>query len=185
MTKFGPDHYDSIYGSSQAYSCDAMETKYARVWANIPKLISNNKTIGEIGCGTGQLAKYLMYRGYNYLFGMDFSPMGILKARNLNPGYEDKFFVADIYKMISIPSDIVLCTEVLEHLENDKHIIDILQTGQEFIFTVPNYMGGSHVRCFKNHKQIRERYPELLIEDIEGYGNEWGNIVWLLWGTKL
>lgn len=77
-----------------------------------------NKTILDVGCGDGSIAKYLIAKGYN-VYGIDASQSGITIARETHP---DRFFLQDITSkqlpagLQSIPFDTIISTEVIEHL---------------------------------------------------------------------
>lgn len=72
--------------------------------------------------------------------GYDFSQVAIEKAQILLP--HGKFQVADIYKSSKAKGDIVLCTEVLEHLENPKialqNVISSIVSSGLALITVPD-----------------------------------------------
>jgi 2-polyprenyl-3-methyl-5-hydroxy-6-metoxy-1,4-benzoquinol methylase len=79
----------------------------------------------EIGCGPGQLARFLCDRGLRSYTGFDFSPRAIEMARAQGTGYP---FTVDnaltTCLMLQPDYDLVICTEVLEHIEADLDIID-------------------------------------------------------------
>jgi SAM-dependent methyltransferase len=95
----------------------------------INKILKNQdkeSKILDLGCGTGQLAFILGKEGFD-VTGADYSPKivdianSIAKKSNLNV----KFFVADAQKYYKKNAyDVVICSEVLEHLKNDKQVVD-------------------------------------------------------------
>lgn len=162
------DYYNKVFAKSITYKKTAEHTLYYKMWRNILGLISREDKIIEIGCGTGQLAKMLIDNNFNYIKGFDYSETGIEICHTLNPVNKDKFSVRNIYDIEKLDKGYVyICTEVLEHLENDFHVIDILPEGANFIFSVPNFKFESHVRHFVNKEQIIERYKGLDITEIE------------------
>jgi len=77
----------------------------------------------DFGCGTGLLMKELIERGY-HVFGVDNSSIalelcqkrGIKDTKKCNfedrLTFEDKFF------------DVIICLDVLEHIENDINLLE-------------------------------------------------------------
>lgn len=100
----------------------------------------------DIGCGTGHLLKNLydrLHHNYNLqLFGVDFASSALNIARKTLP--QAQFIVTDIYNPgLNLQQfDIVLCTEVLEHLEFPEsalqHLVAICKLNGQVIITVPN-----------------------------------------------
>lgn len=93
----------------------------------IKMLNGKNKTILDVGCGNGTIAKRLIGEGYD-VYGIDASKSGIEIAQRTCP---DRFFLHDIYSR-EIPSqlinknfDTIICIEVIEHLYNPYKLIDL------------------------------------------------------------
>ena len=101
----------------------------------------------------------LFDHGFTDYCGLDFSEKRIEQARSVCPAYS--FVIADVLK-----SDIlevgeyntVVCTELLEHIEEDKNVLSKIRKGTRFFGTVPDFMYTSHVRCFQTEEEVRERY---------------------------
>jgi 2-polyprenyl-3-methyl-5-hydroxy-6-metoxy-1,4-benzoquinol methylase len=120
----------------------------------------------DIGCGMGHMLETLRQRlapKYDVeLFGLDFSSTGIQKAKMLLP--TAKFLMEDIYEN-SLPSDLfdlVLCTELLEHVRWPerafRELLRVCKTGGSIVVTVPNGEKDTwdgHVN-FWNPSQFRE-----------------------------
>lgn len=123
----------------------------------------------EVGCGTGTFAHYLFdTRGDRPYTGFDFSAIAVEKARK-RTGRADRFFVGDATQAQTYRGqdyDTIVCTEVLEHLENDRGVIEHWAPGSLCICSVPNYDADTHVRHFKHEDEVRSRYAELI--DIQG-----------------
>ncbi len=108
-------------------------------------LIGNYKsrTILDLGCGNGYLVSYLVKEGYD-AYGTDASEKGIAIAKQ---EYPDRFFLQDLStgklpsELQSIKFDIIVSTEVIEHLYDPEGFIefcrDQLSNGGELIITTP------------------------------------------------
>ena len=125
----------------------------------------------EVGCGTGAMAHLLFdsmqlssYRGF------DFSSIAIEKAKK-RTGRTDLFFVGDatspaIYA--GLEYDVVICTEVLEHIEDELLAMSHWAPGSFCVCSVPNYDADTHVRYFRTVDEVARRYESVLdIEAIE------------------
>lgn len=161
-------YYDGIYATSPEYQKEnPKDSIYYPVWAEILGWLHGTMTICELGCGNGLFAQLVMAKGLNYTCGMDFSEEAIKLARKNNPGNTHKFYVEDVYTHGVNMVNTVICLETLEHLEDDLRVINRLPEETRFIFSVPDFMCDSHVRCFANEQEIMERYPMLIIGGIE------------------
>lgn len=97
----------------------------------------------DLGCGNGALARELLARGYN-VYGVDASATGIEIARAAAPG---RFHVADIASGALPPElaakrfEVVVCTEVVEHLYDPRGLIgfarSILPRGGRIVLSTP------------------------------------------------
>lgn len=134
---------------------------FRAVLAQVPKAAG----VLEVGCGTGTFAHYLFdkRRGTPYV-GFDFSEVAVEKARK-RTGRREPFFVGDATKAASYQDlhyDTIVCTEVLEHLEDDKGVVRQWAAGTHCVCSVPNYDADTHVRHFRSEDEVRERYAELI-----------------------
>lgn len=128
--------------------------------ANIP----NKSKVLELGCGTGLLAKRLIWKGCNYL-GLDISPEAIKLAKKrvgLNPRI--KFMQA---KLPPIPTkerfDWIAAAHFLEHFPNPEVILkDCKKHAKNAIFIVPDNILGPEECAEHFHKFTPESLRELL-----------------------
>lgn len=83
-------------------------------------------TILDIGCGQGELYKYLIKNGVQCVFtGIDFAPSATKKNRLRYPGAQ--WITADISALdvgVNKYYDVVVACEVLEHMEEPKVLAD-------------------------------------------------------------
>jgi SAM-dependent methyltransferase len=162
-----PDAYDEMFkkgGYRGVYDLPVNHSSYYPLYKQVIRELKKHPEhpILEVGCGVGGLAELLIKRGHPYK-GFDFSRVAIEKAvaRTQRP---DCFWVGnaldssnynDIYK-------IIVCTEVLEHVDDDLGIISLWGKGSICICSVPNFGSAWHVRFFENESDVLDRYTDLL-----------------------
>jgi SAM-dependent methyltransferase len=165
-----PGWYDTVYQHSEKYQLSYEDSAYWPVWQRIIDMLAGlgAPAIIEIGCGPGQLAAAIRDRiGPRAYLGIDFSATAIAMARTNAP--ELAFTVGDALDAPEVDEfayDVVVCTEVLEHIERDRDVIRRWRPGAGVIATVPNYHSASHVRYFRDADEVRARYDGL-IEGLE------------------
>ena len=116
----------------------------------------------EIGCGPGQLAEFLFDQGMQHYVGVDFSASALEHARHLAP--RGTFVHADARTTTvhtDYPHDVIICTEVLEHVEGDLDVIARFTPGKRCLCSVPNFEFESHVRYFRDTAEVEARYRRL------------------------
>ena len=102
------------------------------------------RSVCEIGCGDGELLKILHKKFPSaQLYACDLSPEEILKAQKNCKGIDINFSIQDAHNLSEYNSaefDLVICCEVLEHLNKPKLGLFELEriTSQYLLFSVPN-----------------------------------------------
>jgi len=127
---------------------------------SLPK--SGNFRLLDAGCGTGQMTKLL--ERYGEAVGLEIAPEAIAFARrrgvqNIVQGsIADPPFAAGSF-------DLVLSLDVIEHVDNDVHILsslfDILKPGGHLIVTVPAFESLWSEHDEINQHKRRYRVPQL------------------------
>jgi 2-polyprenyl-3-methyl-5-hydroxy-6-metoxy-1,4-benzoquinol methylase len=154
-------YYDKMYAESASYSLPYNRSHYYFLWSVIVDRIrrSRARSVLEVGCGPGQFASYLLdtcsvkYRGF------DFSQEAVRIATERLPQAE--FFVADARfaeHYTSTEYDVIVCTEVLEHVDADLDIVSHFRPGTRCLCSVPSFDFDSHVRWFSSDSEVLDRY---------------------------
>lgn len=156
-----PDWYDRKYSRSRVYQASYHDSQYYVLWALIVDRIRRDKhgRVLDIGCGTGQLAAFLFDQGIQEYVGVDFSPTAIAQARKAAP--RGRFLVddarrSDVYS--AVDHDVLVCTEVLEHIEDDLAVVSNFKPGVRCLLSVPSFPSESHVRHFADVRGVSDRY---------------------------
>ncbi len=158
--------YDELYrkgGWNLEYTKLPQDSIYYPVWKIIVGNLNPEDVILELGCGAGQLARLIMDAGFNYMAGIDFSQKALGLAEKLNSANAFRFFLGDIYDrkwFNTADYNMIIATEVLEHLQDDCRIIDYIPRGKRVIVSVPNFDSDSHVRHFNSAQDAIDRYAE-------------------------
>ena len=99
----------------------------------------------DVGCGNGSLSLPIASLGYRVV-GVDVDPGSIEHARQVNPFPNARFELVNSDRL-ELPErfDLVVCSEVLEHLHNPMSLIRAIAEAMEpdglAIITVPNGQG--------------------------------------------
>lgn len=158
----GPAYYDAIFRESEHFNCHYSESRYKDVWEELVRDLAPTDAVLEVGCGTGQLAAMLCARGVRTYRGFDFSPEAVARARRAAPAF--RFAVADARHPSAYQGthDVVIATEVLEHLDDDLAMFSHLAPGTAVRFTLPMRDDRSHVRFFPLATGVEQRYGGVL-----------------------
>jgi len=127
----GKEYYDKLFKEQSDFS------RYDEIHRMISKWTFKKRVL-DIGCGRGDVEKYIKnYRGF------DFSEEAIKIAKENGRDC----WVGDIYdKKNYKDTDIYLCLEVLEHVD-DKRVLD--NVSGRIIFSVPSFQDPSHIRTYE------------------------------------
>jgi len=136
---------------------------YYRELIQIAKLTKPNKIL-DVGCGEGEtIVKLKQSKIGKTLEGIDNSQDALKIGRKIYPGINIKD--GDIYKLPYKDNsfDLVICTEVLEHLDNPKKALAelrrisskyiLLSVPNEPFFIMANFLRGKYIKRFGNHPE--------------------------------
>ncbi len=163
--------YDSMYtsgGFEGVYNLPYRNSCYYPLIKEVLAILRSYKatSVLDVGCGVGLLAQAIIEQTHLGYRGFDFSEKAIEKAllRIDNPSLFRLGDAMDIsnYKWLDYNYDTIVCTEVLEHVEEDHLVVDCWEKGKLCIFSVPNFDSPSHVRFFGSEKEIINRYADFI-----------------------
>ena len=170
-----PETYDTMFeagGYAGVFDLPYKRSPYYPLFCTVAKTLEQHKVkrVLEVGCGTGSMAQLLLDRLPIDYCGFDFSPIAVAKAKSRTDRAQT-FFVADATAASTyqgLDYEAIICTEVLEHIEDDLLAMRHWAPGTFCVCSVPNYDADTHVRYFKNAAEVASRYGEVLdIERIE------------------
>jgi len=121
-----------------------------------------NASVLDVGCGNGVISRHLGRFGFR-VTGIDVSEKAIEKAQSLNQFSNVKFMVKSAEDLIAegIRYDAIICSEVLEHLNDPDALLDVLNKSLsrngKLIITVPNGNGPRESLVTKPVLKLRNK----------------------------
>ena len=185
-------YYDTVYADSPKYAQHGQSSDYAPVWERIAHaldaLAGPAPRVLDLGCGPGQFAEFLHARLPRATYcGLDFSGVAIAQARRRVPAFrfEQRELPLAAFDDLA-PFDVVVCTEVLEHVEADREILAALPRGTPVLATVPSFDSFGHLRVFRDADAVRQRYGSLFEDGlaVDGHAMSATSTLWLLRGVR-
>lgn len=182
-------YYDAIFRDSSKYAQHGSVSEYAGVWREIADslIAAGTRKVLDLGCGPGQFAEYLRESTESIAYtGIDFSEIAIQQARVRCPDYRFEVVLLPNASVVQrFDFDAVICTEVLEHIDQDLSLIESIPAGVEVLATVPNFDSFGHLRYFRSAAQVAERYGHLLCNlQVTPIALSPTSTIWLFRGQK-
>jgi ubiquinone biosynthesis O-methyltransferase len=121
-----------------------------------------NGRILDVGCGNGVISRHLGRLGYNVL-GVDVSDKTIEMAKAIDPMPNVVFMKKSAEELVASGEkyDAVICSEVLEHLDNPDSLLKVLAASLtdngKLIITVPNGNGPRETLVTKPVLNMRRK----------------------------
>lgn len=136
------DYYNRLFLASPDMS------RYSQIYSQVALWATG--TVLDLGCGTAEMQKYV--KDYH---GIDFSKEAVKIANN------SSVKVGNILEEPLGDYDTYLLLEVLEHINEDKGLLERIPSGKQVILSVPSFADPSHVRIY-DRLMVTERYKDLL-----------------------
>lgn len=120
--------------------------------------------------------------------GFDFAAEAIKIAKERNVEFQDKFFVADALETPEVAQKhaLVICFEMLEHINKDLELLGRIPSGTKLLLSVPNFDDPYHVRYFLSEQEVYDRYSKVMkIFDIGHFALNSVNCLYYIVGEKV
>lgn len=153
------EYWDDVYSKEDK---TGIKRIYTDLWEEVAKHIPNKPfSLIDIGCGCGHLLHYLsINRPKLNLYGTDFSAEAIKLANKNCPEAELKLCCDNSFPFAKESFDIIICSEVLEHIENPrgflKRVCTLLKNGGFLITTTPWKWGESDPEHIWNYEKPQD-----------------------------
>jgi SAM-dependent methyltransferase len=144
------------------------ESPWLLVYEALADMIVLYEEVVDLGCGTGRFIELLRRKGYYaQITGIDWSAAALAEAARYFGGNDPEvFYLQDLAEWEPDPqragNTVYVCSEVLEHLEDDLALVRKIPPGHRFLFTVPNFDSQAHLRTFYGPGDVWRRYADLL-----------------------
>lgn len=172
MTVYEASWYDEVMIEDGSPAMLPLATSgWAPLYREAASWIQPHEDVVDLGCGTGRFGHALAEREhYGGYVGVDFSQSALDEADRYlaqeAPLLPTEFILADLRDWTPSPTRagncVYVCTETLEHLEDDVDLIRRVPPGHRLVFSVPNYDSEAHLRTFRNVGDLWDRYGHLL-----------------------
>lgn len=136
---------------------------YPETNKRILEIIGSNKEVLEVGCGVGILLKQIM-NNQNKVTGIDISSFAVSLLEK-----EGMRGIQSVLPSIPLEDnsfDIVVGTEILEHVDNDKELLiqcnRVCKNGGKIIFVVPDNCLGPDAEQEHMRKYTFDEFKEVL-----------------------
>jgi trans-aconitate methyltransferase len=173
VTVYDATWYDTVMVEDGSPALEPLESSpWLETYDRVARMIDPHEEVVDLGCGTGRFIE-LLYRREHYarVTGVDWSATALAEARAYATAKHHEapapdWLLCDLDEWRPDPlrsgNTVFVCTEVLEHLEDDLNLVRRIPPGHRFIITVPNFDSESHVRKFVGAGDIWARYASLL-----------------------
>jgi SAM-dependent methyltransferase len=162
-------YYDQLHGAGGTYDLPVRRSPYYPLFRRIVDRIAAGgyRRVLEVGCGSGALAELILTETRADYRGFDFSATAVDKATarvGSTGAGRAVFAVGDATDPASYrwDYDVIVCTEVLEHIAADKTAIGLWRSGVPCLCSVPNFDYEGHVRFFRSAAEVRARYDDVI-----------------------
>lgn len=151
------DHMDNLYNSKNPLVKFVHCQRLDAIVKSIPA--QNDINVLDAGCGEGHLINELYKKSHSHYYGVDVTEIAIEKALNRCPFA--KFSIADLASLKFEDGffDVVIATEVLEHIIDYRaaisELIRVLKKGGTLIVTFPNEVLWTISRFFLGRRPVK------------------------------
>jgi len=100
--------------------------------------------------------------------GVDFSGVAIKRCKNLCKNFDGFSFIkgdickAELWETLNGLEGIFTFVEVLEHITNDKGVLDNIRKNAHIVATLPKFDAKYHIRYFEDVGDVKSRFDEQL-----------------------
>lgn len=119
--------YERVYGDDELLS-EYLGSERVFFYAQVAERATSElpRAVIDVGCGAGDLLRAVVDRAApERVVGIDYASAGIRRASELVP--EGEFHARSLYDLdVAETFDLVLCTEVLEHLRDPQRAMEVL-----------------------------------------------------------
>jgi 2-polyprenyl-3-methyl-5-hydroxy-6-metoxy-1,4-benzoquinol methylase len=138
-------------------------------------IISNFDSAIDIGCNRGLYSKLISELGYEKVLGIDIEESLIKVAKqNFEDSEDDKSIKFDIVNAenidLNVKYDFILCTEVIEHTQNQHKTVEnlkqILNKGGVAIITLPNVISYPYILTWISYKLHGRKFDQEMIDHL-------------------
>lgn len=158
------DFYDKVFKRGAYLKHPGRARVYEWIVGCIKKNGLEDLRLLDVGCGPGGLSALAQGSGIR-IDGYDFSHEAIDQFKSANLGceaYYGNFSVDPSFLDILSNYDVIVMSEVLEHIQDDLQLLKKIPHGKRVIITVPHFSDKSHVRFFDSLEDASNYYEKYI-----------------------
>jgi cyclopropane fatty-acyl-phospholipid synthase-like methyltransferase len=171
LAKFGRTNINTPRYWDDTWSSDEVDREYSELFVQVGKHLQGGEKVLDVGCGIGNLSRYLKETCGSDLTCLDFSRWALDELKK--EGFPTIFSKLPKIPLPDDSFDAAVATEVLEHLSRPEATIKqmkrVVRPGGKVIFSVPNDMLHPHEELEHQNSFSKDSLSAILAQEFKAF----------------